>query len=172
MLKMIGAVMIFGSCASMGLAARQNLRRRVRAADAMLLALSLIGSEINCRRAPLPEIVNELAESDNAVIRSVFCGLQRRMREQTDASFGYLWRMNLRDKREETGLGRPECDILCEAASYLGRYDASEQAAGLALIARRLTTARNQAADELLRKGGLYRTCGIAMGLLMILVLI
>ncbi|MGI6181356.1 MAG: stage III sporulation protein AB [Agathobaculum sp.] len=172
MLKMIGAVMIFGSCASMGLAARQNLHRRVRAADAMLLALSLIASEINCRRAPLPEIVSELSESDNAVIHSVFCGLQRRMREQTDVSFGYLWRMNLRDKREEIGLGKSECDILCEAASYLGRYDAAEQAAGLALVSRRLSTARNQADDELRHKGGLYRTCGIAMGLLVILVLI
>ena len=33
MLKLIGAVMIFGSCAALGLSARQNLRRRVAAAD-------------------------------------------------------------------------------------------------------------------------------------------
>lgn len=172
MLKMIGAVMIFGSCAAMGLAARQSLRRRVAAADAMLISLSLIGSEISCRRAPLPEIIDELAENDNSVIRCVFGGLRRCMREQTGVSFGYLWRMNLRDKREESGLGKTECDILCEAASYLGRYDAAEQTAGLALISRRLTAARDQAAVELQNKGSLYRTCGIAMGILVILVLI
>ena len=57
MLKLIGAVMIFGSCAALGLSARQTLRRRVAAADAMLLALSLIESEISCRRAAMPPSV-------------------------------------------------------------------------------------------------------------------
>ncbi len=47
MLKLIGSVMVFGSCAALGLSARQNLRRRVAAADAMLLALDLIRSEIS-----------------------------------------------------------------------------------------------------------------------------
>ena len=42
MLKLIGSVMIFGSCAALGLNARRELRRRVAAADAMLLALRLI----------------------------------------------------------------------------------------------------------------------------------
>ena len=42
MLKLIGSVMVFGSCAALGLSARQNLRRRVAAADAMLLALGLL----------------------------------------------------------------------------------------------------------------------------------
>ena len=47
MLKLISSVMVFGSCAALGLSARQNLRRRVAAADAMLLALGLIRSEIS-----------------------------------------------------------------------------------------------------------------------------
>ena len=42
MLKLIGSVMIFGSCAALGLNARRELRRRVAAADAMLLALRLM----------------------------------------------------------------------------------------------------------------------------------
>ena len=33
MLKLIGGVMIFGSCAALGLSARQSLRRRVAAAE-------------------------------------------------------------------------------------------------------------------------------------------
>ena len=42
MLKLIGSVMIFGSCAALGLNARRELRRRVAAADAMLLQASLL----------------------------------------------------------------------------------------------------------------------------------
>ena len=172
MLKLIGVVMIFGSCAALGLSARQNLRRRVAAADAMLLALSLIGSEISCRRTPLPEIIGELAENQNPTIRLVFSGLRRRLREQNGLSLSYLWRANLRDNRAEAGLGAVECDILCEAANYLGRYDAAEQVAGLEQVGRRLSAARAAADEELRGKGNLYRTCGIALGILVILVLI
>lgn len=172
MLKLMGSIMILGSCAALGLSARQGLRKRVAAADAMLLALSLIRSDISCRRTPLPEIIGGLSDNDNPVIRTIFRGLQRRLREQRGVSFHYLWRVNLRDNRTEVGLGSAECDILCDAANYLGRYDAAEQAEGLQQIERRLTASRAAAAEELKNKGNLYRTCGIALGILVILILI
>lgn len=112
MLKLIGSVMVFGSCAALGLSARQNLRRRVAAADAMLLALGLIRSEISGRRTPMPEIVGLLTENEQPIIRKVFRTLQRRLREQNGLSLGYLWRSTLRDCRAQVGLGTQECDIL------------------------------------------------------------
>ena len=156
MLKLIGSVMVFGSCAALGLSARQNLRRRVAAADAMLLALGLIRSEISGRRTPMPEIVGLLAENE----------------QQNGLSLGYLWRSTLRDCRAQVGLGTQECDILCDAANYLGRYDADEQLTGLSQVERRLAASREAAQEDLANRGNLYRTCGIALGLLVILVLI
>lgn len=172
MLKLIGSVMVFGSCAALGLSARQNLRRRVAAADAMLLALGLIRSEISGRRTPIPEIVGLLAENEQPIIRKVFRTLQRRLREQNGLSLGYLWRSTLRDCRAQVGLGTQECDILCDAANYLGRYDADEQLTGLSQVERRLAASREAAQEDLANRGNLYRTCGIALGLLVILVLI
>ena len=145
MLKLIGSVMVFGSCAALGLSARQNLRRRVAAADAMLLALGLIRSEISGRRTPMPEIVGLLAENEQPIVRKVFRTLQRRLREQNG---------------------------LCDAANYLGRYDADEQLTGLSQVERRLAASREAAQEDLANRGNLYRTCGIALGLLVILVLI
>ena len=172
MLKLIGSVMVFGSCAALGLSARQNLRRRVAAADAMLLALGLIRSEISGRRTPMPEIVGLLTENEQPIIRKVFRTLQRRLREQNGLSLGYLWRSTLRDFRAQVGLGTQECDILCDAANYLGRYDADEQLTGLSQVERRLAASREAAQEGLANRGNLYRTCGIALGLLVILVLI
>ena len=165
MLKLIGSVMVFGSCAALGLSARQNLRRRVAAADAMLLAIGLIRSEISGRRTPMPE-------NEQPIIRKVFRTLQRRLREQNGLSLGYLWRSTLRDCRAQVGLGTQECDILCDAANYLGRYDADEQLTGLSQVERRLAASREAAQEDLANRGNLYRTCGIALGLLVILVLI
>jgi len=164
MLKLIGSVMVFGSCAALGLSARQNLRRRVAAADAMLLALGLIRSEISGRRTPMPEIVGLLTENEQPIIRKVFRTLQRRLREQNGLSLGYLWRSTLRDCRAQVGLGTQECDILCD--------DADEQLTGLSQVERRLAASREAAQEDLANRGNLYRTCGIALGLLVILVLI
>ena len=119
-----------------------------------------------------PEIVGLLAENEQPIIRKGFRTLQRRLREQNGLSLGYLWRSTLRDCRAQVGLGAQECDILCDAANYLGRYDADEQLTGLSQVERRLAASREAAQEDLANRGNLYRTCGIALGLLVILVLI
>ena len=93
MLKLIGSVMIFGSCAALGLNARRELRRRVAAADAMLLALRLMESEIASRRTPMPEIIDLLAKNENQVVRRIFSGLSRRLRERSGLSLGVFERV-------------------------------------------------------------------------------
>ena len=119
----------------------------------------------------MPEIVGLLTENEQPIIRKVFRTLQRRLREQNGLSLGYLWRSTLRDCRAQVGLGTQECDILCDAANYLGRYDADEQLTGLSPVERRLAASRETAQEDLANRGNLYRTCGIALGLLVILVL-
>ena len=110
--------------------------------------------------------------NEQPIVRKVFRTLQRRLREQNGLSLGYLWRSTLRDCRAQVGLGTQECDILCDAANYLGRYDADEQLTGLSQVERRLAASREAAQEDLANRGNLYRTCGIALGLLVILVLI
>ena len=131
MLKLIGSVMIFGSCAALGLNARRELRRRVAAADAMLLALRLMENEITAHRTPMPEIIDLLAKNENAVVRQIFSGVRRRMRERSGLSLSYLWCAGMRAAQADAGLGREECGVLCDAANFLGRYDASEQKAAI-----------------------------------------
>lgn len=117
-------------------------------------------------------IVGLLTENEQPIVRKIFRTLQRRLREQNGLSLGYLWRSTLRDCRAQVGLGTQECDILCDAANYLGRYDADEQLTGLSQVERRLAASREAAQEDLANRGNLYRTCGIALGLLVILVLI
>ena len=169
MLKLIGSVMIFGSCAALGLNARRELRRRVAAADAMLLAME---NEITARRTPMPEIIDLLAKNENAVVRQIFSGVRRRMRERSGLSLSYLWCAGMRAAQADAGLGWEECGVLCDAANFLGRYDASEQKAAIDTALHRLQMLRELAFAELRDRGSLYRTCGIAAGLLVILVLV
>ena len=62
--------------------------------------------------------------------------------------------------------------MLCDAANFLGRYDASEQKAAIDTALHRLQSCASWLFAELRDRGSLYRTCGIAAGLLVILVLV
>lgn len=94
------------------------------------------------------------------------------MRERSGLSLSYLWCAGMRAAQADAGLGREECGVLCDAANFLGRYDASEQKAAIDTALHRLQMLRELAFAELRDRGSLYRTCGIAAGLLVILVLV
>ena len=134
--------------------------------------LAFVGESGSGKTTTAQAIIGLLAENEQPIVRKVFRTLQRRLREQNGLSLGYLWRSTLRDCRAQVGLGAQECDILCDAANYLGRYDADEQLTGLTQVERRLAASREAAQEDLANRGNLYRTCGIALGLLVILVLI
>ena len=138
----------------------------------LLLALRLMENEITARRTPMPEIIDLLAKNENAVVRQIFSGVRRRMRERSGLSLSYLWCAGMRAAQADAGLGREECGVLCDAANFLGRYDASEQKAAIDTALHRLQMLRELAFAELRDRGSLYRTCGIAAGLLVILVLV
>ena len=129
----------------------------------MLLALRLMENEITARRTPMPEIIDLLAKNENAVVRQIFSGVRRRMRERSGLSLSYLWCAGMRAAQADAGLGREECGVL---------YDASEQKAAIDTALHRLQMLRELAFAELRDRGSLYRTCGIAAGLLVILVLV
>lgn len=113
-----------------------------------------------------------LAKNENVVVRQIFSGVRRRMRERSDLSLSYLWCAGMRAAQADAGLGREECGVLCDAANFLGRYDVSEQKAAIDTALHRLQMLRELAFAELRDRGSLYRTCGIAAGLLVILVLV
>ena len=114
----------------------------------------------------MPEIIDLLAKNENAVVRQIFSGVRRRMRERSGLSLSYLWCAGMRAAQADAGLGREECGVLCDAANFLGRYDASEQKAAIDTALHRLQMLRELAFAELRDRGSPPRmrpgpaTCG------------
>lgn len=172
MLKLLGTVMIVGASAAFGLSLGQRLRLRLRALDAMLAALQFISSELQCRMTPLPAMITLLAQSDNAVTARVFRTMQDKMAQEDGLSLPYKWCRAFQDCRETVGLGEEETRLLCDMSGFLGKYDAAQQRKSLEYVQVRLQDLRAAAAHELECKGKLYRTCGIALGIITVLVLL
>lgn len=75
------------------------------------------------------------------------------MRERSGLSLSYLWCAGMRAAQADAGLGREECGVLCDAANFLGRYDASEQKAAIDTALHRLQMLRELAFAELRDRG-------------------
>lgn len=172
MLKLLGAILIIGSCGALGLSARQSLRERILAVDGFLKALERIESEIAYRLTPSPELIALLARESDDRIAPVFRSMERKLGQNDGLSLAYKWCRALRDDAPGCGLRAEEIGILCDASSFLGRYDSEQQLRSLQLTRKRLTQVRDEAAEDLKNKGNLYRTCGLTLGVLTVIVLL
>ena len=172
MLKLLGAVMIIGACSALGLSVKQRMRLHLRALDAMIAMLQYISSELQCRMTPLPELIITLSQSEDPITRKIFGVMRRKMEQDDGLSLPYKWCRAFQGCREAVGLEEEETRLLCDMSAFLGKYDAAQQVKSLEYVRRRLCDLRLSAVEELRNKGNLYRTCGIALGIVTVLVLL
>ncbi len=172
MLKLLGAILIIGASGALGLSARQGLRMRIAAIDSFLKALSRIESEITYRLTPCDELIALLAGENDPYAAPVFQDMAERLTHNDGLSLSYKWSRALREAGPACGLREEELGILCDAGSFLGRYDSEQQRHSLRLTAARLSAVRDEAAEDLKTKGGLYRACGLTLGILAVIVLL
>jgi stage III sporulation protein AB len=171
MLKMIGAILIFGSSAAMGLAGKQRLQRRLRGLRSLLTLLALMESEIAQWDRPLPDLIYRLSLEEGEAAKALFLPLHQSMLSER-AAFPVLWRKSVREAGDRLALEAGDIQALLDMAGYLGRYDAQTQRQQLQESRERLGQAYAIAQTEYQNKGNLYRTCGMALGALTILVLL
>ena len=158
LLTAMGAVLILGACTALGLSARGRLRRRIAVLSAMLDALAFLRAG--------------LAQSGQPDARRLFGEIARRMDKAPGMSLGYHWSSAVRDLADELNLGQDAAAILRDASAFLGRYDAGQQLQCLSYTAARLEACRREACAAYKRHGNVYRTCGIAAGIFVVLILI
>ena len=172
MLKMIGMILIIGSFTGMGITQRQQLGGRVRTLEAMMTATDLIGSELAFRLTGIPDIIRMLAQDSRAQVALIFGKMKRMIEKDDGLSLTYKWMKAFRQYGAPTGLTPQDVAVLCDMSDFIGKYDAASQKKCLEHSRKRLEHQLEQARSELKSKGTVYRTCCIAAGILLVLVLI
>ena len=171
MLKIIGAILICGGSAAMGLSASARLSLRIRVMNAFANVLDLIHSEIVFLLTPLSDLLGKCARSTPEPVNRFFEDCLAAYQEKADLPFALAWSKTVKEAAylELTGQER---QILLELGNALGRYDAEEQGQ-IIEHARRAMEGRMQAAErERARLGKLYGSLGIACGIAMVIVFI
>ena len=172
MLKLLGSILIIGASTALGLAMRQQTAAKVRALTEWIDCINLLILEIGKRGTPLHEAFLTLSCSRNRMLMPFFRQLAEQISGLPEYDFRLIWRKTVKAHLEDWGFGGDEQDVLNSIADYLGQYDCNAQTSSMQTAMLRLQELRDHTAAELRSKNSLYRTCGAAVGILLVLVLI
>ncbi len=170
MLKLLGALLVIGGGAWVGLSAAGELSRRAKALDAWAGALALMENELSFRLPAMPELVKRLSQSARPPAREVFLDLQKGLERLGEASFEELWRGAL--SSHAGALNGEEKDVLKGLGAVLGRYGWEDQCRSLEAARRALNERANLAREELRQKGKAYAALGVTLGAFLTILLL
>ena len=170
MLKLLGAILVIGTSASLGLALRQQAVCRVRALTEWIDSINLLILEIGGRGTPLHEAFLIVSRSRNRLTAPFFLELTKRISGMPEYDLQSLWRDAVGRYTADWSIRPQEQELLTGIADYLGQYDGAAQTKSLQAAMLRLSALRDTAAEELRSRSSVYRTCGAAAGILLVLV--
>lgn len=172
MLKIIGIVLIVGSFTGIGISQRQQFRSRVVVLGDMISVLDFLSGELSFQLTSIPDVVEKLASDSRPPVAMIFRTMHDMIRRDDSLSLTFKWMKAFRDCGRDAGLSEEDIGILCDLSDFIGKYDAQSQQKSIDYARLRLSRQLEIASSEMKSKGTVYRTCCIAAGILLVLVLI
>ncbi|MCD7947129.1 MAG: stage III sporulation protein AB [Oscillospiraceae bacterium] len=170
MLNMLGAVLVIGGAAVIGMAAARTLTVRLRTLRAFFAALDLMERELSFRLTPTPELLDELAARMSGQVSAFFTYCRAGLERLGERSLGQVWREGL--QQTELGLQEEDIRLLEELGDVLGRYDGGGQQAALARVGGQLAQCINEAQTARAKQGKMYGMLCLSAGLLTVIMLL
>lgn len=156
--RLLGGALLTAAGALFGYERAAALKRRLILLRELDAGLGIMADELTALRAPLPRIFETLR--DRPFFSLLHAGFGA---EPTEA----LWRR----AAEALELNREEIEILSALAPVIGRYDAEQQAAELALARGRLAERTSAVEAELNGRARSFAGLGAACGAILAVVL-
>ena len=166
MLKLLGAIMIVGSCTLIGLSTNRRLHNRVLVLQEWLSILQEIKSEIVFRSAPITDIMRRFAEKENYFTSKYFQSIYSNLELfglQTAAE-------QSKGKLEELPLTENDLIELNHIFDVIGRYDILTQTEALSRVIMSMEEQLQDAKLQYGQKGKLYQAVGLSCGIALALI--
>ncbi len=170
MVRLLGALLLSGGTTLLGFLAAARLNRRVGALRAFLGALELLERELSFRLTPMPALLAILAQRSPAPVDAFFTRCLQSMDGLGEKTLAQIWDEAL--VAVPMDLGKEAGQILRELGSVLGRYDGQGQRESLNLAQIRLEQCLLAAGEERSRMGRVYRSLGLTLGALLVILLL
>lgn len=171
LLKTIGAILVIGAAAAVGLSVRGRLSKRVRILQDIVTALDLIHSEIACMCTPLDELLDKLCSAVQTPLRLFFCDCCDGHAKRPDLPVAMIWSRAVRDA-EYLELLPQEEQALLDVGNAIGRYEAEEELRVLSHARRTMEGYLKTAEEMRTRLGKLYGSLSLMSGIAVVIMLL
>ncbi len=169
MLRLLGVALVAAGCVAAGCSAAASLSARTRDLGEAEQILEAVARELEWSLVPLP-VALQRAAAGSARAQKWLGPLAERIASAEEQSFQNLWDEALRTSG--LALTGEDCAVLQRLGTVLGRYDAASQCQALAAAGARLHSLREEAAARQKALSHLYRTLGLTVGALLMVLLL
>lgn len=155
MIHLLGAALLLGGGVGWGVEKVWRLRRQLRMTEALLQSLHHFCAELVENLTPLPELLEDLAQTAPAPVTGLFAALSGAMCRLGETDLEQLWTQCIR-QYPDSGLDLTLRRELSALGQSLGRYAAPVQAQALTRCLRRLETLAESRRRSLAGNSRLY----------------
>ena len=171
MIKAIGAILLVGGAALVGIFASGELSVRSRSLEGFLKALEIMHAEIGESLAPVSELMEKLSRETPSPVCDFFAECAHEKRKNPDTAFFLIWSKAL-SHADYLRLSGNEKEVIEELGAFLGRYSLDAQIKAIEKSSRRISSLALVAENDKKRLGKLYAKLGVISGMAVTIILI
>ena len=162
MIRLMGAVLLAGGAALLGISAARRTRSRVQDLNMLAEGLRAILRELSYRLAPLPELLCSAKEQTGERVHTFFSLCAQGAEHLNGRTFRTVWEQAA--EASQMCLEREDWQCLASLGHVLGRYDCESQRQALNAALSRLDDRCREAAEQSRQLGKLYSVLGLTAG--------
>ncbi|GAA4845869.1 stage III sporulation protein SpoIIIAB [Paenibacillus vulneris] len=171
MLKLLGAMMILLSATLFGFYQAQQYSRRPKQIGDVIRALQRLETEIVYGFTPLREALMKVASSCPQPVTAIFRHTAEELGQAGGRPAQQIWQQSLQEHWKHTSMKAGEQDIVRQLGFTLGLSDSADQVKHLRLAIQQLQGELDGAEEERKRYEGMWRSLGLLMGALVVILM-
>lgn len=170
MLRIMGCIMIFISCTSLGFLKASSYRARITELESIAELMKLLDMEITYRRDSLTRAFSKVSAAKPCWFAGVLKSCSVMMTERN--SLGDSWNRALAESMGRCPLNESDIAILQDFSLGLGKSDVRGHRSIMEPAMMRLEESLRDARQQEQRQGKMYRGLGAAAGVVIAVILI
>ncbi|QAT42865.1 stage III sporulation protein AB [Aminipila luticellarii] len=173
MINIILNTLVFIICSAIGYVKARDYQCRVTNLQSFLDGLKNLEDEILYRKTPLPEALEIVSdEKANHAAKDLFSKVSADLKGKNNCSFLESWIRYSKELGDTCSFTEEDIHTIVELGKGLGGTDVYGQSAVIQRSYKRIENQLKEASEENNKKGKMYKSLGIAIGLTLVIILI
>ncbi|PZE22061.1 stage III sporulation protein SpoIIIAB [Paenibacillus xerothermodurans] len=171
MMKLLGAMLILLSGTLFGFYKAQQYSRRPKQMADVIRGLQRLETEIVYGATPLPEALMHVSTSCAPPVQQLFRFAAEELGRAGGRSVQFIWRQAIAVHWKHTAMRSVEQDMLSQLGFTLGLSDSADQVKHIRLAVQQLQGEIERAQEERKQYEGMWRSLGLLIGALVVILM-